>query len=346
MDTPLLPRDAGFGTANITGMRKAAILMVTLGEDLAKQMFQSLTEQNVHRVTEEIMSLRDVSAEETTQVLTEFYGLLETQQHIGTGGPDYAKRLLTEAFGAKRAEELLAQVRILQDRSAGDLKILQRMDTQQLSKFLENEHPQTVALVLAHLDAKRGSKVLMQLKEETRVDAVRRLAEMRQFSPEMAQQVALVLNRRMEALGSATSRRSYSGFKVVAELLNMLDQEASKSILEEIEANQPQVAIGIRTLMFTFDDLVTVPALAIREIVAGIDKKVLALALKGAKDGIRSHLYKAMSSRAVEMLKEDMETMGPVRSKDVLGAQQDLLILARKLEGEGKIVLRVEPEDA
>jgi len=345
MDGTMIPYASSFASPDMPGMRKAAILMVTLGEELAKKMFQSLTEQNVQRVTEEIMSLRAVTSEETTQVLTEFYGLLETQQYIGKGGPDYAKRLLTEAFGAARAEELLAQVRILQDRSAGDLKILQKMDVQQLSKFLENEHPQTVALVLAHLDAKRGSKVLMNLKEETRVDAVRRLAEMRQFSPEMAQQVAFVLNRRMEAMGEGRSRRSYSGFKVVAELLNMLDQESSKTILEEIETNQPQLAIGIRTLMFTFDDLLTVPALGIREIVAAADKRILALALKGAKDSIRSHLYKAMSSRAVEMLKEDMETMGPVRSKDVNAAQQELLQLARKLESEGKVVLRVEPED-
>lgn len=346
METPMLTETASFTPPDMPGMRKAAILMVTLGEELAKQMFQSLTDQNVQRVTEEIMGLRSVTPEETTQVLTEFYGLLETQQYIGKGGPEYAKRLLTEAFGSARAEELLAQVRVLQDRSAGDLKILQKMDVQQLSRFLENEHPQTVALVLAHLDARRGSKVLMQLKEETRVDAVRRLAEMRQFSPEMAQQVALVLNRRMEALGEGRSRRSYSGFKVVAELLNMLDQESSKNILEEIETNQPQLAIGIRTLMFTFDDLLTVPAMSIREIVAAADKRVLALALKGAKDGIRAHLYKAMSSRAVEMLKEDMDTMGPVRSKDVHAAQQDLLQVARRLESEGKVVLRVEAEDA
>jgi flagellar motor switch protein FliG len=346
METPMLTETASFTPAEMPGMRKAAILMVTLGEDLAKQMFQSLTDHNVQRVTEEIMSLRAVTPEETTQVLTEFYGLLETQQYIGRGGPEYARKLLTEAFGARRAEELLAQVRILQDRSAGDLKILQKMDVQQLSKFLENEHPQTISLVLAHLDARRGSKVLMNLKEETRVDAVRRLAEMRQFSPEMAQQVALVLNRRMEAMGEGRSRRSYSGFKVVAELLNNLDQDSSKTILEEIETNQPQLAIGIRTLMFTFDDLLTVPAISIREIVGAADKRNLAIALKGAKDSIRAHLYKAMSSRAVEMLKEDMETMGPVRTKDMHNAQQELLQLARRLESEGKVVLRVEAEDA
>ncbi|RXH56617.1 flagellar motor switch protein FliG [Granulicella sibirica] len=340
----LLPQEAGFAPANIPGLRKAAILMVTLGDELAKKMFQSLSESNVQRVTDEIMRLHEVSSVETTQVITEFYGLLETQQYIGKGGPDYAKKLLTEAFGQKRADELLDQVRLIKDRSAGDLKILQKMDPQQLSKFLENEHPQTVALVLAHLDAKRGSKVLMHLRNEMRVDAVRRLAEMRQFSPEMAQQVALVLHRRMEALGT-TPKRSYSGFKVVADLLNLLDQDASKVILEEIETSEPQVAIGIRTLMFTFDDLLTVPPQSIRELVGAADKKVLALSLKGAKDNIQAHLFKAMSSRAVEMLKEDMEVMGPVRSKDVNAAQQEFLNLARKLESEGRMVLRLEVED-
>ena len=340
----MLADEAGFVPSDMPGLRKAAILMVTLGEELAKKMFQSLSEADVQRVTDEIMRLGGVSSEQCTQVLTEFYGLLETQQYMGKGGPDYARKLLTEAFGSARADELLAQVRQIQDRSVGDLKILQKMDPQQLGKFLENEHPQTVALVLAHLDARRGSKVLMHLQGAMRVDAVRRLAEMRQFSPEMAQQVALVLHRRMEALGSS-GKKSYSGFKVVAELLNLLDQTQSSTILDEIETNEPKLAIGIRTLMFTFDDLLTVPANSIREIVGAADKKVLATALKTAKEAIRSHLYSAMSSRAVEMLKEDMEVMGQVRSKEVLAAQQDLLVLARKLESEGKVQLRVEVDD-
>jgi len=318
---------------------------VTLGEELAKQMFQSLTDQNVQRVTEEIMSLRSVTPEETTQVLTEFYGLLETQQYIGRGGPEYARKLLTEAFGSARAEELLAQVRILQDRSAGDLKILQKMDVQQLSKFLEHEHPQTAALVLAHLDSKRGSTVLMQLNSAMRVDAVRRLAEMRQFSPEMAQKVALVLHRRMEALGGIVDKKSYAGYKAVAELLNGLNSVASKAILEEIEETEPQVAIEIRTLMFTFEDLLTIPQASVRELVGAVDKKVLATCLKGAKENLKAHLFMAMSSRAVEMLKEDIEVMGPVRAKDVGAAQQELLALARKLEEEGKIVLKMETDN-
>jgi flagellar motor switch protein FliG len=340
----LLAAESGFVAANISGLRKAAILMVAVGDELAKTLFQSLNEDDIQKVTDEITKLGSVPPDLLTQVLTEFYGLLETQQYMVRGGPDYAMKLLTEAFGVNKANTLLAQVRGLQERSAGDLAMLQKMDPQQLSKFLESEHPQTVALVLAHLDAKRGAVLLMHLEESLRVQAVQRLAEMRQFSPEMAQKVAIILHRRLKALGS-TGRRGYAGFKAVADLLNRLDQTASKGILEEIEQNEPKLAIGIRTLMFTFEDLLTVPATSIRELVGAADKKTLSLALKGAKDNIKAHLFQAMSSRAIEMLKEDMDIMGPVRGRDVADAQQELLNLARKLEAEGKMTLKVEADD-
>jgi flagellar motor switch protein FliG len=340
----LLAAESGFVAANISGLRKAAILMVAVGDELAKTLFLSLNEDDVQRVTDEITKLGPVPPDLLTQVLTEFYGLLETQQYMVRGGPEYAMKLLTEAFGSNKANTLLAQVKGLQERSAGDLAMLQKMDPQQLSKFLESEHPQTVALVLAHLDAKRGAVLLMHLEESLRVQAVQRLAEMRQFSPEMAQKVAIILHRRLKALGS-TGRRGYAGFKAVADLLNRLDQVASKGILEEIEQNEPKLAIGIRTLMFTFEDLLTVPATSIRELVGAADKKVLSVALKGAKDNIKAHLFQAMSSRAIEMLTEDMEVMGPVRGRDVAQAQQDLLNLARKLEAEGKMALKVEADD-
>jgi len=339
----LLAAESGFVPANISGLRKAAILMVAVGEELATVLLQSLKEEDVQHVTDEITKLGAVSQELLTQVMTEFYGLLATQQYIVRGGPDHAMKLLTEAFGNTRAATLLAQVRGLQERSAGDLAMLQKMDPQQLSKFLENEHPQTVALVLAHLEPKRGAVLLMQLEESLRVQAVQRLAEMRQFSPEMAQKVAIILHRRLKSLGS-TGRRGYAGFKAVADLLNRLDQISSKGILEKIEEKEPNLAIGIRTLMFTFEDLLTVPAKSIRELVSAADKKVLSVALKGAKDNIKDHLFQAMSSRAVEMIKEEMEVMGPIRVRDVAQAQQELLNLARKLEAEGKMTLSMEAD--
>jgi flagellar motor switch protein FliG len=222
--------------------------------------------------------------------------------------------------------------------------MVQKMDPEQLSKFLENEHPQTVALVLAHLDPKRGSTLLMHLDKNMRVETVRRLAEMRQFSPEMANKVGVILQRRMEAVGS-NGRKSYSGFKAVADMLNRLDQEASKGIIEEIERQEPTLALGIRNLMFTFEDLLTVSEANISELIGAVDKQVLALALKGSREDLRAHLFKSMSSRALDMLKDEMEAMGPVRTKEVARAQQEMLTLARTLEAEGKISLKMEADD-
>jgi flagellar motor switch protein FliG len=336
--------DSGRPATGMPGLRKAAILMMAIGDELAKIFFQSLSDADVQHLTEEITRVGQVPQEQLTQVLLEFYELLETEQYVVRGGVEYARRVLTEAFGVQRAAELLLEVEKIRDRMHGDLAMLQKMDPQQLSKFLANEHPQTVALVLAHLDPKRGSIVLMHLDEKQRVESIRRLAEMRQFSPEMAHKVGLILHRRMAAMGSS-GRRSYAGFKAVAELLNRLNDGASKHILEEIEREEPKLAIGIRNLMFTFDDLLTVSAAGIRELVGAADKRTLAIALKTAKEDLQAHLLQAMSSRAVEMLREDMEAMGPVRNKDVSHAQQELVTLARTLESEGRMTLKLEGDD-
>lgn len=329
---------------DISPLRKAAILIMTLDVETSKLLLRTLGESEVQRLTEELSRVGSISPEEQTQVLLEFHGLQQTQQFMLRGGPEYAARLLTETFGRQRAEELTRDVSRIASTTQGDLAALQKMDPTQLSKFLEGEHPQTVALVLAHLNPKRGSAVLMQLPEDLRVEAVRRLAEMRQFSPEMAQRVAVILYRRIHALGS-TGRQSYAGFKAVADLLNRMESNASRSILESIEQQEPALAIGIRNLMFTFDDLLTVPPASIRELVSASDKRVLALALKSADDNLRAHLFSAMSSRAVEMLQEDMESLGPVRGRDVAQAQQELLALARRLEAEGKMILKMETDN-
>lgn len=330
--------------ANMPPLRKAAVLMITVGDELARAMYQHLSEHELKLLTEEIAAVRDVSPEVATAVLEEFHQLIETQQYMVHGGLEYATKLLVDAFGKQRAEDLLNQVKNAQEALHSDLAMLQEVDPQQLSKFLESEHPQTVALVLAHLDPRRASQVLQQLAEGQRVDSVRRLAEMQQFSPEMAQKVALILHKRLISLGD-THRKSYSGFKAVADLLNRLDTVSARTILDQIEGDNPQLAINIRNLMFTFEDLVTVPAASIRELIAQIDKKQLSLALKGANAELRAHLFKALSSRATEMLVEDMEAMGPVRVREVMQAQQEILTLARRLEAEGKLILSTEKED-
>jgi flagellar motor switch protein FliG len=328
----------------MTGVRKAAILLVAVGEDMAKEILRILPEPDVQLLTEELAELRGITPEVGAEVLEEFWEMLETQNFMVQGGLDYASRLLVEAFGKQRADDLLVMVRRSQEAAQGNLAKLQRTDPAQLGKLLDSEHPQTIALVLAHLDPRRASLVLDSLTEEHKVVAVQRLAEMRQFSPEMAQKVAYSLHHRLESMGD-TARKSYSGFKAVADLLNRLNAEESKRILETIEEGQPELALNIRNLMFTFEDLVTVPPATIREIVSGVDKRQLALALRGANDELRAQIFKAMSSRAVEMLKEDMEVLGPVRSREVAQAQQEILNLARRLEAEGKVILKLETGD-
>jgi flagellar motor switch protein FliG len=331
-------------SANMSGVRKAAVLLVAVGEESAKEILRALPEVDVQRLTEELADLRGITPEVSAGILEEFWELLETQNFMTHGGLDYASRLLIETFGKARADDLLMLVRRSQEEAQGNLAKLQRTDPQQLGKLLDSEHPQTIALVLAHLDPRRASQVLDSLSEEHKVLSIQRLAEMRQFSPEMAQKVAHILHRRLENVGD-TARKSYSGFKAVADLLNRLNAEESKKILETIEDGQPELALSIRNLMFTFEDLVTVPPATIREIVSGVDKRQLALALRGAKDDLRAQIFKSMSSRAVEMLKEDMEVLGPVRSREVAQAQQEILNLARRLEAEGKVILKLETGD-
>jgi flagellar motor switch protein FliG len=331
-------------TNQMSGVRKAAVLLIAMGQDLAKQILRDLSENDVRMITEELADLRTVTAEQTAEIVEEFWELLETHNYMIHGGYDYASRLLMDAFGKERAEDLLLMVRRSQEEAQGNLAKLQRTDPQQLGKLLDSEHPQTIALVMAHLDPRRAAQVLENISEERRVVTIERLAQLRQFSPEMAQKVALILHRRLESVGDS-ARKSYSGFKAVADLLNRLSSDESHKILESIEQGQPELALSIRNLMFTFEDLVTVPAPSIREIVSGVDKRQLALALRGANEELRAQIFKAMSSRAVEMLKEDMEVLGPVRSREVYEAQQEILNLARRLEAEGKIILKLETGD-
>ncbi len=328
----------------MSGVRKAAVLVVTVGDEVARKLFQNLPEADVQMLAEEIANLRGIPAQTSIEVLREFHDLLETQTYMMHGGLDYATKLLIDSFGKQRAEDLLSQVKRAQEESYGNLAMLQKVDPEQLGKFLDSEHPQTVALVLAHLDPRRASMVLANLGAEQKVASVRRLAEMRQFSPEMAQKVALILHHRLENVGESV-RKEYSGFKAVADLMNRMGPEEAKKILEQVEEEDTDLALGIRNLMFTFEDLVTIPAASIREIVSQVDKRQLGLALKGAREDLRAHVFAAMSSRAAEMMKEDMEVMGPVRAREVSGAQSEILTMARKLELEGKIILKIEQGD-
>ncbi len=330
--------------SRMNGVRKAAILMALMGEEAASAVFRHLSEGEVQIVTKELAELGRIPSDVATGILEEYSQLALTQDYLAAGGIEFATRLLVKAFGQDTANNLLQKVVRLQELSVGQLESLQKADPQQLAKFLEGEHPQTIALILAHLDGKQASALLMKLPEPSQAECIKRLAQLRQFSPEMAEKVSVVLNRRLLSLGEQ-SRKTYAGFKSVADVMNRLEPSAAKTILETIEQDDPKTAISIRNLMFTFEDLLGVADTSIREWLGSMDKKALAVALKGASADLKDHIFRAMSSRAVEMLKEDMETLGPVRSKEVAAAQQEAVTLLRKLEADGKVTLKPEGDD-
>lgn len=326
------------------GVRKAAILLVILGEDAASQIYRHLPPAEIEKISQEIAVLTSVDAETSLKVLEEFDRLVTAGDYMAQGGKDYASKLLIKAFGEEGARELLHQVSLTAEMNASQLDSLRKADPQQLAQFIEGEHPQTVALILAHLESKQASTLLMRLPEELRSEAIKRLAQLRQFSPEMAQRVSIVLNKRLEALGEQ-GRRAYAGLRGVADVMNRLEVATAKTILEGIEKEDPKLALSIRNLMFTFEDLLTVPEAGVRELLGQMDKKVLATALRGASEELKSYIFKSMSSRAVEMLKEDMDVLGPVKSKDIQKAQLEAVAVARKLESEGKLTLTAEGDD-
>lgn len=329
----------------VTGPQKAAILLILLGEDVATAVYRNLSEDEVQVLTQQIASLQNVPPELASQVLREYHRLTMTQEYLAEGGAEIARKLLAKAFGEETASELLQQVMIAGQDVTHNFDALQKADPQQLVKFVQGEHPQTIAMILAHLGGKAASSLLLLLPEKLRGQTVKRLADMQQFSPEMAHKISLVLHRKVKTLGDQ-SRRSYGGVKTAAELLNRLEPAVSKSILETVESEDARLALSIRNNMFTFADLLGVPENGIRELLGAVDKKSLATALKGAAEDLKSHIFKTMSSRAVEMLKEDMEVLGPVRAQMVNAAQQEIVTAARALEAQGKLVLNNEEQEA
>jgi flagellar motor switch protein FliG len=315
-----------------------------MGEEAASPVIRNLPEREVHLLARELSEIGTVPPEAAQEVLEEYTRLASVRTQATRGGTEFATRLLARAFGPEQAKGLIEKLASLQESGAAQLESLRKTDPSQLAKFLESEHPQTIALILAHLDEKQVAAILMKLPEQVRAEAVKRLAQLRQFSPEIAERVSLVLNRRLQALGEQ-SRKTYAGFKSVADVMNRLESTVAKTILEALEQEDAKLAISIRNFMFTFEDLLGVADVAIREWLGSMDKKTLALALKGASSELKDHIFRSMSSRAADMLKEDIEALGPVRGKEVTQAQQEAVALLRSLEAEGKIVLKSDGDD-
>jgi flagellar motor switch protein FliG len=331
---------------NITGAQKAAIFMVLVGDKAASNVYRHLSSEQVEELTREIARVDYVSQELALQILDEFRKLSLSHQHVAKGGTDYAQKLLVNAFGEASAKDLIQQAQRTEPISSQDLDLVQQTDPEQLVKLVQEENPQTIALLLAHLGAKTASALLKLFPEDLAARVVERLAKLRRSSPETVQKIVAVLHRKIQNLGKKKQDRlACGGVETVAELLNRMKAPLSKTILETIERQDANLAVAIRDQMFTFDHFLMVPEASIREVLTQIDKKVLAMALKGAAPEVKAHFLKVMSSRAAEMLNEDIEVLGSVRARDLTQAQHDVVEAARKLEAEGKIVLRNEPEE-
>jgi flagellar motor switch protein FliG len=319
----------------VSGARKAAILALILGEDKAAQIFKFLREEEIERITKELAALGTVSTESGEKVLEEFHKM-SLAAGAAHGSLDFAKALLQKSLSPESARRVLDRV-IGSFESTAGFTALEKADPQQLSKFILGEHPQTIALILAHLNATNAARLVTLLPDTLRADVLTRMANLEEISPEVIRSISAVIDQRLKTLGGPT-RESYGGVRAVAELFNRLDRSVSQPVLESIEHQSPELAVSIRNLMFVFDDLATVEDQGLREIIQRADKKVLMVALKGATEEIRNRFFTNMSKRASDMLREEMEVLGAIRLREVEKAQQEVVAIARKLEEEGVIV--------
>lgn len=338
--------EAASNAQSLTGARKAAMLLISIGNQAASEILRHMAPSDVQRIASEIANVEYVTQEASAQILDEFDKLVSAREVLAPGGKDYVQKLLETTFGEAEAKRLFEQAIYAKPVKSVDLTDLRQSDPKQLVKLIQDEQPQTVALILAHMGTKIGSALLSLLPEESRGPVVEKLARMGQLSGDTVQRVLGVVQKKFQAVGKSHDRLSYGGVTAVANMLNNLDPTASKAVLEALEQSDPNLAVEIRNVLFTFEDLLTVPESTIRECLGGIDKKTLSVALKGASEDLRGHIMKCMSSRAAEMLREDMDALGPVRMRDVAKAQGEVINTLRAMEAEGKISLRNEEQDA
>lgn len=326
-------------TERLSGLRKAAILMIILGEEVSAELLRHLDEDEVQAIGREVARVSALTSEEAEGVLEEFYQMTIAHDYVLKGGIDYARKMLVSAFGPEHARRMLDRLMKTLGSEITSFDALQKADPQQLAKFIHSEHPQTIALILSHLNPSQAANLLFSLPVELRSDVALRMASLDQISPEIISKIAVVIGGKLKALGEM-SRESYGGVRAVAEMLNRLDSNTSKEILESIEEADQTLVETIRHLMFVFEDLLLLDQNAVKELLAKVDRKILTIALKGTSDQMKNHMLQAMSQRGAEMLKEDMEALGPVKIKEVEAAQQQIIAVVRQLEAEGVLSLK------
>jgi flagellar motor switch protein FliG len=323
----------------LPGLRKAAILMVMIGDDASSTILRELDEDEIQDISREIARVQSLTAAEAEGVLEEFYQMAVAHDYVLKGGIDYARKVLVAAFGPEMAKKMLDRLMKTLGNETLSFDALQKTDPQQLAKFIHSEHPQTIALILSHLNPSQAAGLLFSLPVELRADVALRMANLDQISPEIISKIAAVIGSKLKVLGEL-SREAYGGVHAVAEMFNRLDSNTSKEILENIEQLNPSLVETIRHLMFVFEDLLLLDVNAIKEVLAKVDRKILTVALKGTSEQMKNHMLQAMSQRGAEMLREDLDALGPVKIKEVEAAQQQIIAVVRQLETEGVLSLK------
>jgi len=323
----------------VSNLRKAATLLIVLGEQSSADLLQQLSEEDVQKVSREVAKITAISTEQAESVLNEFHQLSAAGDYVARGGIDYARKLLMRAFQPDVAKRMLDRLTKVLGSEAASFDAIQKADPQQLAKFIHNEHPQTIALVLSHLNSSQAAALLTSLPSGLRADVAQRMASLDQISPEIILKIAGVIGQKLKTLGEF-SRESYGGVRAVAEMLNRLDSASSRGILDSIDRQDTNLAETIRHLMFVFEDLLLIDPLGLKEVMAKVDRKVLTVALKGTSEQLRNQILSSMSQRGADMLKEDMEALGPVKIKEVEAAQQQIIAVVRQLESEGVVSLK------
>ncbi len=321
---------------NLSGRQKCAILIIAIGTEAASQIFKHLKDKDVERLAIEIAQLKDIPSTIMEAVIEEFYQMIMAQEYISQGGIDYAKGVLEKALGPRKAHELVAKVESAIHVSG--FKLLKDVDANQLLSFIQNEHPQTISLILANLEPDQTAAIISDLPPELQADVAFRIATMGKISPDLLNDIEGVLENQVETVfGQDLS--SAGGAKAVAEILNMAGRSTEKTILADLEKRNPELATEIKNLMFTFDDIVLLDDKSVQRVLREVDTKDLTLALKAANDELKDLIFRNMSERASNLLREELDFMGPVRLKDVEEAQMKIVEIVSTLEEDGEIVI-------
>lgn len=320
----------------INGEQKAAILLISLGPEISSEVFKELKEEHVEQVALQIANLKKVSPAERDAVMEETYQLSMAEEYISQGGVDYARDVLEKALGEQRAIEIINRLQGALQMTPFDF--IKRTDPQQLLNFIQNEHPQTISLILAHLNAEHGATILSALPGEIQVDVAQRIAVMERATPDIIMEIEKVLERNIASVFTQEMTAA-GGVRSVAEMLNRVDRSTEKAIMEKLEETNPDLADEIKRLMFVFDDVLLIDDKSIQRILRDIDQKDLILALKGGSEEVKSKIFKNMSQRARALIQEEMEVMGPTRLKNTEEAQQKIVNTIRQLEEMGEIVV-------